>query len=170
MLGPAPVVDFDGTLARLELPWAKLRRAVGVSETIDELWSRPGPGAWDTVTDAEVAAARLAEPVMAVVSPLEAAESVAVLTSNSEHAVRAFLDRFDRLARVVSLVVGRETLAGPKKDFDVFARGFARCVAATADARGGGEVVYVGDAEYELGFARDLGARALSVEELEQAR
>jgi phosphoglycolate phosphatase-like HAD superfamily hydrolase len=170
MLGPAPVVDFDGTVARLEVPWPKLRRAVGVDDSIDELWARTDQRAWKTVRDAEVAAASLAEPVMEVVSSLEDARSVAILTSNSEEAVRAFLDRFERLARRVVVVVGRETLGGSKKDFDVFTRGFARCVDETADARGDDPIVYVGDAAYEVEFARRLGARAVSVAELERTR
>jgi hypothetical protein len=170
MLGPAPVVDFDGTLARLELPWPKLRRAVDVSRSIDELWSRRDADAWETVREAEMAAAAVAEPVMAVVLPLEHARAFAVLTSNSEDAVRAFLGHFEELDRRVAVVVGRETLAGPKRDFDVFSRGFARCVEATADARSDQPVEYVGNDDYELDFARRLGARAWSVDELEQSR
>jgi phosphoglycolate phosphatase-like HAD superfamily hydrolase len=168
MLGPAPVVDFDGTLARLEVPWPELRRAVGVDASIDELWSRADQRAWEAVREAEVAAATLAEPVMDVLLPLEDAQAVAILTSNSEQAVRAFLDRFARLDRRVAVVVGRETLGGNKKDFDVFSRGLARCVDATTAARGDEPIVYVGDAAYEIEFARRLGARAVSVAELER--
>jgi phosphoglycolate phosphatase-like HAD superfamily hydrolase len=48
----------------------------------------------------------------------------------------------------------------------VFARGFARCVDATAAARANGGVVYIGDTDWELAFARRLGAHAVDVDEL----
>jgi phosphoglycolate phosphatase-like HAD superfamily hydrolase len=168
MLGPAPVVDFDGTVARLEVAWAALREAAGVRR-IDELWARGAPDAWADVTRAEEAAATVAAPVTAIITHLEAARAVAVLTSNAEASVAAFLARFPAVGRRVVAVVGRETLGGPKTDFDVYARGYQRCVDATASARGDGPVVYVGDMEYELEFARRLGATAIAVSTLESA-
>ena len=45
----------------------------------------------------------------------------------------------------------------------MFARGFERCVEATAVERGSGDVVYVGDMQYELDFAGRLGAIAIDV-------
>lgn len=165
MLGPAPVVDFDGTIARLEVAWAELRTVAGV-QRIDELWARDTPNAWADVTTAEAAAASCAPPVASILSQLEAARAVAILTSNAESSVAVFLDRFPALSRRVVTVVGRETLAGPKTDFDVFTRGYETCVEATASARGDGPVVYVGDMEYELDFARRLGARAIAVSTL----
>ena len=166
MLGPAPVVDFDGSIARLEVAWAALREAAGVRR-IDELWTIGAPDAWADVTSAEEAAASVAAPLSAIVTHLEAANAVAVLTSNAEASVAAFLARFPGIGRRIVTVVGRETLAGPKTDFDVFARGYQRCVDATASARGDGPVVYVGDMDYELEFARRLGATAIAVSTLE---
>jgi phosphoglycolate phosphatase-like HAD superfamily hydrolase len=166
MLGRAPVVDFDGTVARLEVAWGQLRQTAGVRR-IDELWSRDEPDVWDGVTRAEAEAAAAAAPVEAVVRHLETAHAVAVLTSNAERSVAAFLERFPDLGRRVVTVVGRETLAGPKSDFEVFERGYRRCVEATAEARGDGAVIYVGDMDYELDFARRLGATAISVTTLE---
>jgi phosphoglycolate phosphatase-like HAD superfamily hydrolase len=176
MLGPAPVVDFDGTVAKLEIAWADLRERAGVRR-IDELWTidRPdswapdswAPDPWADVTHAETAAATAAAPVDAVVRHLADCHAVAVLTSNAEAAVEAFLDRFPDLAGRVVAIVGRETLAGPKSDFATFERGYRLCVEATADARGDGPVVYVGDMDYELDFAQRLGATAIAVSTLE---
>jgi phosphoglycolate phosphatase-like HAD superfamily hydrolase len=168
MLGPAPVVDFDGTVARLEVAWARLRDAAGVHR-IDELWHRDDPDPWVDVTRAEAEAAAAASPVDAVVRHLAAARAVAVLTSNAETSVAAFLDRFPDLRRRVVAVVGRETLAGPKTTFEVFERGYRRCVEATAAVRGDGPVVYVGDMDYELDFARRLGATAVAAATLERS-
>jgi phosphoglycolate phosphatase-like HAD superfamily hydrolase len=167
MLGPAPVVDFDGTVARLQVAWAALREATGVRR-IEELWARDDAEHWSAVTRAEEEAAAAAAPVDAVLRHLATADAVAVLTSNAETSVLAFLDRYPDLRRRVVMVVGRETLAGPKTDFEVFARGFRRCVDATAVPRGDGPVVYVGDMQYELDFARRLGATALDVMTLDQ--
>ena len=166
MLGPAPVVDFDGTVARLEVGWAALREQAGV-QRIDELWGAGGFDPWTEVTRAEVLAAQTATAVEAVVEHFAAAEAVAVLTSNAEASVEEFLARYPELASRVVVIVGRETLAGPKSDFDVFSRGYHRCVEATAQARGDGPVVYVGDMQYELDFATRLGATAISVSTLE---
>jgi phosphoglycolate phosphatase-like HAD superfamily hydrolase len=168
MLGPAPVVDFDGTLARLQVAWAALRAAAGVRR-IDDLWAHDDPERWSAVTRAEEEAAAAAAPVDAVLRHLGDTDAVAVLTSNAETSVLAFLDRYPDLRRRVAIVVGRETLAGPKTDFDTFERGFRRCVDATATARGDGPVVYVGDMEYELDFARRLGATAIDVTTLERS-
>jgi phosphoglycolate phosphatase-like HAD superfamily hydrolase len=169
MFGPAPVLDFDGTLARLVIPWPSLRAELGL-ERIDDLWERPSATGWATVEEAEVLAAASAEPVAAVLALCSSADAIAVLTSNSEHSVRRFLARFTRLDQKVRCVVGRETLAGPKSSFPVFARGFTACVTETAAVRGDGPVVYVGDMDYEIEFARALGADAISVAEVESAR
>jgi phosphoglycolate phosphatase-like HAD superfamily hydrolase len=162
MLGPAPVVDFDGTLVHLPVDWEGLRAHLGVSR-VDDLWAGAGDG-WDAVARAEEEAAATASPVPGMLEALAAARAVAVLSNNSERAVWRFLDRFSDLGALVATVVGRETLGGPKREYHVFARGFTRCVKATEHARAGGSVVYVGDQHYELRFARRLGARALHVD------
>jgi phosphoglycolate phosphatase-like HAD superfamily hydrolase len=166
MLGLAPVVDFDGTLARLDIAWQALRDRSGVVR-IDELWQRDTADVWHDITEAETRAAAIAPPLEAVVVHLERVEAIAVLTSNSEASVSTFLRRFPDLERRVIRIVGRETLAGPKTEFTVFERGYQECVAATADARGSQPVIYVGDMDYELEFARRLGATAVAVADLE---
>jgi hypothetical protein len=165
ILGPAPVIDFDGTLARLCVPWGDVRDTVDV-DRIDDLWERRDQQAWGVVRAAEVDAAAAAEPVPATVDALRGVVSFAVLTSNSEAAVRRFLTRFPSLEARAGLVVGRDQLGGPKTTFDVFARGFASCRRRTAAARGDGPLVYLGDRDFELRFARRLGAVATHVAEL----
>jgi hypothetical protein len=118
------------------------------------------------VRDAEVAAAATAEPVPATVDAVGGAVSFAVLTNNSEAAVRVFLARVPNLASRAGIVVGRERLGGPKASFDVVAGGLATCRQETAQARGDGPLVYLGDRAFELGFARRLGAVARPVSEL----
>ena len=90
IFGRAPVVDFDGTLALLDVPWDDLRRELGVGGIID-LWSGAVEGGWQHVRDAEVAAAAVSEPVERAMRTLEDARAVAILSDNSEDAVRRFL-------------------------------------------------------------------------------
>lgn len=162
MLGPAPIVDFDGTLARLEVDWDRVRAVLGVT-TVSALWATDG-GQWPVVEQAEVAAAREAEPVLGVLDALASVRRFAVLTDNAEHAVRVFVDRFPALRSRLGVVVGRETLGGPKRDPARFGTGFARCREATASARGDSPMVYVGDQAYELELASSAGAKALHAE------
>jgi phosphoglycolate phosphatase-like HAD superfamily hydrolase len=169
-LGPAPIVDFDGTLASLPVDWPTLRERLKVTR-IDDLWRRDDSvrrDAWSEVTQVEVTAAARAHPVDAMVHLLGRVEGFAVLTSNSSRAVERFLEDRTHLRGKVVAIVGREALAGPKSDLSRFSDGFARCAAATAPLRGRGDVVYVGDQTYELDFARRLGARAVDVAALER--
>lgn len=165
ILGPAPIVDFDGTLARLPVAWTELRAQLQV-DRISQLWQRDSPEAWAIVREAEIEAARRATPLEPVRADLEDSSTFAVLTANSEDAVACFLRRFTALGSRVAAIVGRETLAGPKRDYDVFRRGFTTCVTTTAPARADGPVVYAGDADWELDFARRLGAEVVDARRL----
>jgi len=164
-LGAAVVSDFDGTLAHLGIPWQSLRESLSVAR-IEELWKDPDMQRWDAVARAEIEAARTASPVPSVVRALGSVPSIAVLTSNDEGAVEVFLDRWPELASRVRVVVGRRALAGPKTDFEIFSSGYAKCLQAIAVPDPAG-TVYVGDQEYELEFARRLGANTLGVHELD---
>ena len=165
MLGRAPVIDFDGTLARLAVPWSSVRVAVDV-DRIDDLWGRRDQRGWSVVRAAELEAASSAEPVTATFEALAHTVAFAVLTSNSEDAVQRFLARFPTLLSRAAIVVGRERLGGPKTSFEVFSRGFAACRRGTAASRGHEPLVYLGDSEFELEFARRLGAVSRHVVEL----
>ena len=160
ILGPAPIVDFDGTLTRLPVDWAEVRAQLQV-DRISQLWQAAGSEAWSVVRKAEVEAALHAPPLEPMRAHLEDSSTFAVLTANSEDAVASFLRCFTTLGSRVAAIVGRETLAGPKRDFEVFRRGFTRCVTATASSRTDGRVVYAGDADWELEFARRLGAEVV---------
>jgi phosphoglycolate phosphatase-like HAD superfamily hydrolase len=145
--------------------WDDLRARLDV-DRIGQLWQSENPDAWSMIRDAEIEAAIQATPLGPVRAGLERSSTFAVLTSNAEDAVARFLTRFESLEAKAAVVVGRETLAGPKDDYEVFNRGFTRCVAATAATRADEDVVYVGDADWELDFARRLGASAVDAREL----
>ena len=165
-LGTHVVVDFDGTLTHLAVPWAALRDALCVAR-IEDLWKDSDMGRWEAVTRAEVDAAGVAVPSEPVTTALAGVPSLAILTNNDETAVERFLARYPELRARVRLVVGRRSLAGPKTDFDVFSRGYRRCVAAVAPAGRPASITYVGDMAYELDFAQRLGATAVAVTALQ---
>jgi len=164
MLGPAPILDFDGTITRLRVDWQGLRERFEVV-SIEELWLGD-PAKWDVVTAAEIEAALQAPEIEAVMSLLVSVEKFAVLTSNSNLSVRAFFTRYPSLQKRLAMVCGREELAGPKTDYYRFRAGMERCLAATSVARAGGIAVFVGDAPYELVFAEKMGLRAIDVAEI----
>jgi phosphoglycolate phosphatase-like HAD superfamily hydrolase len=167
MLGLAPILDFDGTVARLPVDWEGLRRRLGVSR-IDDLW-HVDPSRWAVVTAAETKAARRAAPIAAVLGRLDEVRGFGVLTSNSSRAVHAFFTRFPDAASRLAIVVGREELEGPKSDFARFRSGLGVCINATAEMREDGAVVFVGNASYELEFARRLSLTALDVADIVRA-
>ncbi len=164
IVGPAPIVDFDGTVADLDVDWGALRARLGI-ERIGDLWDVETAD-WVQVTSAEEHGASTAVANDPLIAILESTQAIAFLTNNAESAVRRFLRHRARIADRVTIVVGRETLAGPKSDFEVFSAGFGRCVEATTHARGDGPVVYVGDMDYELEYAERLGAVSLHVRDV----
>lgn len=161
--GLALVSDFDGTLADLRVDWPALRAQLEV-KSILELWIR-GAGAWSEVTFAECAAAATARPVSVGHELALSSMACAVLTNNSELAVRRYLDRHPTLERRVCAVVGRESLDGPKNDETRFTSGFAQCVDALSERLGHVPTIvgYVGDQDYELEFARRLTSTVIDV-------
>ncbi len=158
-LGRTPICDFDGTMARLVVSWADLRKRFGV-RSIEELWCGSRDDDWSIVAAAEVAAAADAQPVDVVVDALRGADRYAVLTNNDERAVHRFLERFDDLRAKAVVIVGRKMLGGSKRDEWRFATGYDICRHALQLSTGE-TVVYVGDGAYELDFASALGARVV---------
>lgn len=158
------IADFDGTLVQLEVDWDALRRALAV-DRVQHLWEPQHMHKWETVTAAETRAAASSPAVETTLRALDQSVAVAILTNNAEAAVHAFLTREPALAAKVSAVVGRESLGGPKTDFEFFRSGYETCCAALDSPE---PPSYVGDMQYELEFARRLGATAVDVSELRE--
>ena len=163
-LGVAPVLDFDGTMARLGVDWATLRQRLHVAR-INELWARGGED-WSVVADAEIDAAGVAPPIAPVVALLSTVRRFTVLTSNDAAAVHRFVGRFPSLQHRLALVVGRQELGGPKTDFTRFETGVRKCLAASGQEQTADPAVYVGDSQFELDFAQRLGLKVIDVKDL----
>lgn len=159
MLGPTPILDFDGTITHLPVDWPSLRRRLGIQHILD-IWDNHTPS-WTAVTKAEVEAAMISEPLHPVFDELGKIPRFAVVSSNATVCVRTFFDRFPALGRRVALVVGRDELGGPKTDFDRFARAIWQCAAALEFREAQHSLTYVGNEPYELEFARRLGLRTV---------
>lgn len=164
-IGATPILDFDGTLTDLSVDWNALRRRLGVAR-INEIWSGTNPD-WSAVDQAEFDAAGTSAPIGVVITELERAHRFAILTSNNALAVRRFLARYPEISNKCVLVVGRHELAGPKSSFEIFERGFRRCERAVSPKIDGASATYLGNEDYELDFARRLGAHAVHVDELQ---
>jgi hypothetical protein len=160
LLGPAPIVDFDGTMAFLPVDWTALRRALGVG-SVAELWTNGEPGQWATVTEAEFTAVSRARPIVATLDALAAARAFVVITDNDESVVAEFLSAYPALAAKTRAVFGRQSHGGPKRDREVFARAFSAARQWLGDIAP--DPVYCGDQDYELDFARALGAGTVRV-------
>ena len=163
IFGPAPILDFDGTIADLRVDWASLRRLLGVS-SVDDLWEIQGD--WNAVTSAEMSAAATARPHEPVLRRLRSVHCFAVLTSNDARAVRRFFSRFPVEAAKLAVVVGRTEMGGPKRDPAYFQLGLDRCIGSTRHARGNSAPLYVGNERYELEFARRSGLLTIDITEL----
>jgi FMN phosphatase YigB (HAD superfamily) len=159
-IGTRPICDFDGTIAVLPVSWTDLRNQLGV-RSIEDLWLTDGHSGWTVVTAAERRAALAARPVLPVIRALTAATRYAVLTNNDETAVAMALDGITELEEIERLIVGRATLSASKRDPAAFERDYDMCREfLQIDA---GAVVYVGDSDYEIQFARELGARPVAI-------
>lgn len=159
--GRALITDFDGTLLRLAVDWAALRAALHVSG-VRELWQRSDSSWMERVAELERAGVARGTDVPGALGFVRSFNRFAVLTDNSETAVRAFLDSRLDLSERCAVVAGRETLLGPKTDRETFARGIAICLrvlGAPPPAR----VVYLGDSERELELARELDLEVVDV-------
>ncbi|MCU1345007.1 MAG: hypothetical protein JWL70_1273 [Acidimicrobiia bacterium] len=164
-LGPAPIVDFDGTMAYLPVDWAALRRELGVT-SVDQLWAQTTEARWDTVTAAELAAAAYARPIPTTLAALARSRSFVVITDNDESVVKQFLQAYPRLTSKMVAVLGRRYHGGPKRNQDVFRRAFSQAVElvrAVPAVDATEPVVYCGDRDYELEYAAGLGARTVRV-------
>lgn len=159
MLGLTPVLDFDGTITELPVDWSSLRRQLGIHQIVD-IWERH-TSSWTAITEAEVAAAMISEPIHPIFDKLSKTRQFAVVSSNSTICVRTFFDRFPAVGRRIALIIGRDELGGPKTDFDRFARAVRQCTAALEYRGLRDTLTYVGNEAYELEFARRLGLRAL---------
>lgn len=163
-IGPATIVDFDGTVTRLAIDWAALRSALRI-DRIGDLWDRPGAD-WSPVTRAEVTAATSAILDPAMRSVLESRVAFAVITDNASEAIYTFFMRHADLRERLVAVAGREQLGGPKRDERCFARGYAACRDALRPFSGGQPITYIGDQDWELRFAHRLGAVAIDIAQL----
>jgi phosphoglycolate phosphatase-like HAD superfamily hydrolase len=154
---PGLIFDFDQTLTKLDVNWELLRAELQV-DSLSNLWET-NPDRWEVVASREIDAA-LVSPINHLVYRLwEKSSFVAVLSNNSERAIRAFLERLDHAHQW--LVVGRETLGGPKQTPRIFREGVRKILEASGFCEE--DFTYIGDEEYEMSYAQLIGLSTLHV-------
>jgi hypothetical protein len=154
------IFDFDGTLTLLEVDWSELRTRLGIQK-VSELWDTPNADAWGIVSDIETLAARessLNEDLKGLLR-----SKFVVLSNNSEQAISEFIRKQSKSNHICSdhLIIGRETLAGPKEDPQIFQS--AICSALRFLDRSAARTTYYGDQSYELEYAKSAGLNVVAV-------
>jgi hypothetical protein len=152
------IFDFDGTLTQLSVNWQSLRDKLGLKK-LSEYW-------WLPVSEQTLALAEISRTEMLGLTNkplidkqiLENCQSWSVLTNNCESTVLAFLQR-EAIAHKPSIILGRESLKGPKEDFEVF----KQALHSITEASSASAHVYIGDSDYEIEFCSYLGIEAHKV-------
>lgn len=152
------VSDFDGTLCNLAVNWPQLKSDFGLSfiESGWDLCGQPKEQFWRAVADAEYRAVEHSELIMPVVAFLESSDRLVILTNNSEQAVAQFIARHGLFKPMTHLsIVGRETLGGSKRNRSLFTSSIELAISnnSTRPSR----VAYIGDSDYELEYAHEMG-------------
>jgi hypothetical protein len=157
-MGNSLIFDFDGTLTQLSVNWQALRNALGL-EKLSDYWSL----SVDEQSSASVEISRaellgLTNKPLIDLKILQNCRSWSVITNNCESTVLAFLER-ESIANKPSMILGRESLKGPKEDFKIF-EGAVRLISELSNTS---EQVYFGDSEYEIEYCSVLGIQAHKV-------
>lgn len=154
------ISDLDGTLVRLDVPWAKLRADLGL-KSIGQLWDESGKKrevARSTLLVNEVRAAQKGKINNKLTEALQRVPW-GILTNNSSLAAREVVRRIGADLEAVT-IVGREELIGPKEDFQSFA---SSCNQLKPVGLASHYVCYVGDQPYEIEYASSLGFQVVDM-------
>ena len=158
------IFDFDGTLTNLDVDWVALKRAISVTR-ISELWDFQSPqrdDAFSIVSDFELMGMK--SKLNFDRSKFQTFSQFAIMTNNSERTVNHFFEILNLEHKWPpldpTLVVGRETLRGPKEIEEVFQAGI-RMIFDTFQVTNASDCCYIGDQNYELNYAAKFGLRAI---------
>ena len=158
------IFDFDGTITNLRVDWDLLKKNLSITR-ISEIWNLQDHErqiAFDQVSDFEVKGITL--ELLIDRNIFHYFKQIAVLTNNSEETVNRFFDNLtkDRIINPPVLVVGRETLQGPKEDQEIFGSAI-KLIFNAMNISSPENCVYVGDQEYELHYAKKIGLNAIGI-------
>jgi len=157
------ISDFDETILKLDIAWNEWRKKLKVKK-ISDLWDQPNSQElWQLLLEAEVQAADRGDFIPHTIDFLEKTQAFAVLTNNGEPAVERALSRIPQLKEKCLIIIGRETLGGPKQERKNFAAGFNKCLDVLPLSKKDSRVYYLGDQDYELEFAQSLKAQPICV-------
>lgn len=154
------IFDFDGTITNLNVDWKSLKAELRV-ETISEIWNLPKQQkkeAHKIVSEFELRG--LSYKLIFNENLFTSMNHFSVLTNNSEKIVRKFFNGINSnsIKPIIDpfMVLGRETLQGPKENKTIFATNVNRILDGMK-IKSPESCIYVGDQEYELDFADKIG-------------
>jgi hypothetical protein len=159
------IFDFDGTLTNLNVNWVEIRQTLNIA-SIEDIWSfeeDERKRAWCLVSEAEVRATEIADPISSVVDLLNCVD-FAVLTNNSEIAVSDFLDK-QALGFSNQQIIGRTWLGKSKRNFERFSQAIEHILGERLEKPNSPKekVGYFGDSDYELEFSDLIGLESFRV-------
>ena len=160
------IFDFDGSITNLLVDWDSLKKNLSVTR-ISEIWDLPDLEkqiAFDLVSDYEargITTKLLFDPKL-----FNRFKNISILTNNSEGTVARFFENLNKDHEVSQpiLVVGRETLQGPKEKEEIFGRAI-KLIFNVMNIASAENCVYVGDQDYELLFAKKIGLNTIDIRE-----
>ena len=160
------IFDFDGSITNLRVDWDSLKKNLSITR-ISEIWNLPvleKQIAFDQISDYEVKG--ITTELLIDRSLFNEFKHISVLTNNSEGTVAHFFDNLNKDYKINQpvLVVGRETLQGPKENEEIFRRAI-KLIFKAMNIASVENCIYVGDQEYELLFAREIGLNSIDIKE-----
>jgi hypothetical protein len=155
------ISDFDGTITNLDVDWKGLRERLSVS-SIEELLLEDFKRSWLDLKKVEINGVTAEWASIDVRKRIANVESFSILTNNDKEAVSKFFDLQSEIAEKPTIVIDRNFLGGSKKNFKNFSKGIDTCL-THMHCGNLKEVVYLGDSNYEIEFAEQLGLFAIQV-------
>ncbi len=167
------IFDFDGTLTNLNVDWIALKREISITR-ISEVWNfqrTQKSKALSIISDFELKGTK--NKLNFDRKKFERFSQFAVMTNNSEKTVDFFFEMLNldynwpRLNP--TLVVGRETLQGPKEIETLFQSGI-QLIFDSWQVKNTSFCCYIGDQNYELRYAAKFGLRAINIQDFKSNR
>jgi hypothetical protein len=161
------ISDFDGTLCDLKVNWDLLKKNLKI-EFIDDVWKEEKliqESKINQITKAEISGIEKINKL--IYQPWNICKNWSILSSNSEQAISQFINICDKsILDFVKpdLIVGRETISGPKKNWDNFRFGVNKITSEfKINIK---DCIYIGNEDYEKTFANLLGIKYFDIKNM----
>jgi len=160
------IFDFDGTISNLRVDWDKIREKFSLRK-VSDFWFMENYKKQEVM---EYISQREIDGIECRLnfekSALSLFREFGVLSNNSEKCIGIFFSneiwQLTGGINVPKVVVGRESLKGSKEDRKIFEKGINMILSNWTDTNVN-KCLYVGDQNYEIAYAQELGLSSLSI-------